>query len=208
MHALYEGIILGLSLAFIFGYGPAFFALIQTALHRGFREGVLLAFGIFLNDLIIIVLGLIGSVNVIKGSENYRLMGIIGGALLIVFGIGSFGRKKTGNRTQSFENGNPHFLYFIGKGFLLNLMNPFIWIFWLTVIVSATASYKANTFDLMLFFAGTLATVFLTDTLKVLSASKLSMYVTDNFLKKVNIVAGAGLIVFGVWLILRAVFDF
>ena len=208
MHALYEGILLGLSLAFIFGYGPAFFALIQTALHKGFRYGVLLAFGIFLNDVVIITLGILGSVNVIKGSENYKLMGIIGGALLIAFGIGSFGRKKLNKGSEATEIDNTHYFYFIGKGFLLNVMNPFVWIFWLTVIVSATASYQADTFDLILFFSGALGVVFITDTLKVFSASKLSKFVNDNFITKINRIAGIGLIGFGIYLILRAVFDF
>ena len=208
MHALYEGIILGLSLAFIFGFGPAFFALVQTALHRGFWAGVLLAFGIFLNDLIIVVLGLLGSVNVIKGSENYQLMGIIGGILLIIFGIITFSRKRLNTSTEEDNSNNPHSLVYIGKGFVLNLLNPFVWIFWLTVIVSATASYKADTFSLMLFFSGTLGVVLITDILKVFMASKLSVFVTDKFLILINKLAGVGLVLFGLFLTLRGMFGF
>ncbi len=208
MHALYEGIILGLSLAFIFGFGPAFFALVQTALHRGFWAGVLLAFGIFLNDLIIVVLGLLGSVNVIKGSENYQLMGIIGGMLLIIFGIVTISRKKLNTSSEEDNSNNLHSLVYIGKGFVLNLLNPFVWIFWLTVIVSATASYKADTFSLMLFFSGTLGVVLITDILKVFMASKLSVFVTDKFLILINKLAGVGLVLFGLFLILRGVFGF
>lgn len=208
MHALYEGIILGLSLAFIFGFGPAFFALVQTALHRGFWAGVLLAFGIFLNDLIIVVLGLLGSVNVIKGSENYQLMGIIGGILLIIFGIVTITRKRLNTSPEENNNGDPHSLVYVGKGFVLNLLNPFVWIFWLTVIVSATASYKADTFSLMLFFSGTLGVVLITDILKVFMASKLSAFVTDKFLILVNKLAGVALVLFGLFLVLRGVFGF
>jgi len=208
MNALYEGIILGFTLAFVFGFGPAFFALIQTAIHRGFWSGILLAFGIFLNDLIIVVLGLLGSVHVIKGSENYKLMGIIGGAVLIVFGIVTYTRKKISKGSDQNGNGNPHGLIFILKGFLLNLLNPFVWIFWLTVIVSATATYKANTNSLMLFFGGTLGVVFLSDIFKVFTASKLSTFLTDKLLNRINKLAGIALLVFGVFMIIRAVFGF
>lgn len=208
MNALYEGIILGFTLAFVFGFGPAFFALIQTAIHRGFWSGILLAFGIFLNDLVIVVLGLLGSVNVIKGSENYQLMGMIGGAVLIVFGIVTFTRKSASKDSGSNGNGNPHGLIFIVKGFLLNLLNPFVWVFWLTVIVSATATYKANTNSLMLFFGGTLGVVLLTDIFKVFAASKLTTMLTDNFLNRVNKIAGVALVLFGLFLILRAVLGF
>jgi len=208
MNAFYEGIILGLTLAFVFGFGPAFFALIQTAMHRGFWSGILLAFGIFLNDLIIVILGLLGSVNVIRGSENYELMGIIGGAVLIVFGIVTFRRNKINRESNGNGNGNPNALVFIIKGFLLNLLNPFVWIFWLTVIVSATATYKANTNSLVLFFSGTLGIVFLSDIFKVFMASKLTTILKDKFLVTINKIAGIALILFGVFLILRAVFNF
>ena len=208
MIALYEGILLGFSLAFIFGFGPAFFALIQTALHRGFWAGVLLAFGIFLNDLVIVVLGLLGSVNVIKGSENYQLMGIIGGALLIIFGIVTYTREKTASTTEQTSNGEPAAWVYIGKGFLLNLMNPFVWIFWLTVIVSATATYKADTFSLTLFFSGTLGVVLISDTLKVALAARLSNFINDRFLIKINKIAGVALVLFGVFLILRGILEF
>lgn len=208
MNALFEGILLGFTLAFILGFGPAFFALVQTATHRGFWAGILLAFGIFLNDLVIVVLGLLGSVNVIKGSENYKLMGIIGGAVLIVFGMVTFSRKRTSKDAGSTTNGNLHRLFFIVKGFLLNLLNPFVWVFWLTVIVSATATYKANTNNLMLFFGGTLSVVFLSDMFKVFMASKLSAFLTDKFLNRINKVAGVALVIFGLLLIVRAVFGF
>jgi len=208
MNAFYEGIILGLTLAFVFGFGPAFFALIQTAMHRGFWSGILLAFGIFLNDLIIVILGLLGSVNVIRGSENYELMGIIGGVVLIVFGIVTFSRNKVNRGSNGNGNGNPGALVFIMKGFLLNLLNPFVWIFWLTVIVSATATYKANTNSLVLFFSGTLGIVFLSDIFKVFMASKLTTILKDKFLVTINKIAGIALILFGVFLILKAVFNF
>ena len=208
MNALYEGIILGFSLAFIFGYGPAFFALIQTALHRGFWAGVLLAFGIFLNDLVIVVLGLLGSVNVIKGSENYQLMGIIGGILLIVFGIVTFLRSKVDQAVEENNSSDPHALIYVGKGFVLNLLNPFVWIFWLTVIVSATAGYRADTFNLMLFFSGTLGVVLLTDIMKVFTAFRLSTLVTVKFLITVNRIAGIALVLFGIFMVLRGFLNF
>ncbi|MEJ2594520.1 MAG: LysE family transporter [bacterium] len=208
MNALFEGIALGLSLAFVFGFGPAFFALVQTALQRGFSSGVLLAIGIFLNDVIIVVLGLLGSVHVIKGSENYQLMGIIGGALLIVFGLFTLTRKNIESAKSNTNGDNPHAMIFLGKGFVLNLLNPFVWIFWLTVIVSATATYKADTFDLILFFSGTLGVVVISDISKVFMASRLSRIITGSFLVTLNKIAGVALVLFGMFMIIRGVLNF
>ncbi len=207
MNALIEGAILGLTLAFLFGFGPAFFALIQTALHRGFWQGILLAFGIFLNDLLVVVLSLLGSVHLIKGSENYKLLGIVGGTILIVFGIVTFIRKPVVLKNSQDVTDNNHPALYIGKGFLLNLANPFVWLFWLAVTASATATYKADTYSLVVFFSMALSIIFSTDMLKVFLASRLKKLLTGKFLFIINKVAGAGLMVFGIFLIIRSVFN-
>ncbi len=207
MHALIEGAVLGLTLAFLFGFGPAFFALIQTALHRGFWQGILLAFGIFLNDLMIVVLSLLGSVHLIKGSENYKLLGIIGGSILVIFGIVTFMRKPVISNNREAEADNNHPAIYIGKGFLLNLANPFVWLFWLAVTASATATYKADTYSLVVFFSMALAIIFSTDMLKVFMASRFKKLLTTSFLFLINKIAGAGLVAFGVFLIIRSVLN-
>lgn len=199
---------MGLSLAFIFGFGPVFFALIQTALHRGFWQGALLAFGIFLNDLMVVVAALFGSVSLIKGSENYKLLGIIGGSLLIIFGIFTLRRKQLAKHKTQDQADENHAIIYVGKGFLLNLANPFVWLFWLTVVVGATASYKADTYSLTLFFSTALGIIFITDLLKVFTASRLKEFLTEKFLIIINKIAGIGLLLFGIFLILRAVFNF
>ncbi len=208
MNALFEGAALGLSLAFIFGFGPAFFALIQTALHRGFWQGVLLAFGIFLNDLTVVVLALLGSVSLIRGSENYKLLGTIGGSLLIIFGIITFRRKQLTKHSKEDKSDDNHPFIYIGKGFLLNLANPFVWLFWITVAMSATATYKADTYSLTLFFATALGMILITDILKVFTASRLKHLLTDRFLILINKIAGTSLLLFGIFLIVRAVVGF
>lgn len=208
MNAIFEGAALGLSLAFIFGFGPAFFALIQTALNRGFWQGALLAFGIFLNDLIVVVLALFGSVSLIRGSENYKLLGIIGGSLLVIFGIFTLRRKQLAKHKSQDQKDENHAMIYIGKGFLLNLANPFVWLFWLTVVVGATATYKADTYSLTLFFSTALGIIFISDLVKVFTASRLTAFLTEKFLILINKVAGIGLILFGMFLILRAVLNF
>jgi threonine/homoserine/homoserine lactone efflux protein len=208
MNALLEGSILGLSLAFIFGFGPAFFALIQTAIHRGFGQGVLLAFGIFLNDLMVVVLTMFGAVSLVRGSDNYMLMGIIGGVLMIIFGLVTFRRKVVVKESEEKENDEPHALVYVAKGFLLNFANPFVWLFWLSVAVSAAAGYEADRYDLVLFFSGTLGVVLITDILKVFTASRLTRFLTDKFLIMINKIAGVALVLFGTFLVIRSVIGF
>lgn len=209
MNVFLEGTVLGLSLAFLFGFGPAFFALIQTGIYRGFIQGILLAFGIFLNDLLIVTLSIFGTSTIMGNMENFNTIGIIGGILLIIFGIITYKRKTS---VENAEDNNqikaPHPIIYVGKGFLLNAVNPFVWIFWISIIVGVTAQYNAETTKLILFFSGTLSVVFLTDVLKTFLASRLKMIVTDKFLILINKIAGIAISAFGIFLIIRTIFDF
>ena len=202
-----EGTILGLSLAFLFGFGPAFFALIQTGIYRGFVPGILLAFGIFLNDLLIVTLSLLGATTIMGGIENFTLIGIIGGALLVVFGVVTYRKKTEVEDAEDKANiKSPQPLIYIVKGFLLNAVNPFVWIFWISIIVGITARFNADTSKLILFFSGTLSIVLLTDIIKTFAASQFKRFVTGKFLIMINKVAGIAITGFGIFLIFRSIF--
>jgi LPXTG-motif cell wall-anchored protein len=208
MSVFTEGMILGLSLAFLFGFGPAFFALIQTGIHRGFFPGALLAFGIMLNDAVVVTLSLLGIAQIFTGTENYNLLGIVGGAILIVFGFVTFKKKAESEEAVNHEITNsPHPLSYIVKGFLLNVANPFVWLFWIGISVGILARFEGDTSHMILFFAGTLSVVFATDLLKTFLASQLKKFVNDKFLLMVNKIAGLALVGFGAFLIVRAVFE-
>jgi threonine/homoserine/homoserine lactone efflux protein len=209
MGIFFEGTILGLSLAFLFGFGPAFFALIQTGIYRGFLQGVILALGIFINDLFVVTLSVLGTTSFLGNIEDFRTMGIIGGAVLVIIGIFTFIRKSSIENNEGEDNTTePHLLIYFGKGFILNALNPFVWIFWISIVVSVTAQYSADTYKLVMFFAGTLSVVLLTDIIKTFAASQFKRIVTDKFLILINKIAGLAISVFGLFLILRSVFNF
>jgi len=207
MSIFVEGMILGLSLAFLFGFGPAFFALVQTGIQRGFWAGALLAFGIMLNDAVVVSLSLLGVAQVFAGTENYNYLGIVGGAILIVFGLVTFKKKAESGNTENREiTDSPHPVQLIVKGFLLNVANPFVWLFWIGISVGILARFEGDTSHMVLFFAGTLSVVFATDLLKTFLASQLKKFVNDKFLLLVNRIAGLALVGFGAYLIVRTVF--
>jgi threonine/homoserine/homoserine lactone efflux protein len=206
MGSLLEGLILGLTLSLIFGFGPALFALIQTSIHRGFWSGVLLAVGIFISDLLLVGLGFLGAVQVFYKPNNQMLFGIIGGVLLIIFGIVTFTRKVHINEDsgKEIENINkPGFHTYLLKGFFINITNPFVWIFWMGVVVGFTANYQGTLLSLVIFFAAALGTIFTFDVLKCFSAYKIKKYLQPHYIIWINRVAGIGLVAFGIFLIIR-----
>jgi len=204
MQTILEGVIMGLTLSLFFGFGPALVAEIQTSIHRGFWAGVLLAFGVFLSDALLVTLGFLGAVQIFE--NNKTLFGLIGGIILIIFGVVTYRRNATidvdANHSE-IKQSEPYFTTYILKGFIINFTNPFIWIFWMGIVVGFTANYKANMIMLISFFISTLGTVFFIDILKIFSAFKIKRYIQTHNIIWINRIAGVGLVIFGIYLVIR-----
>ena len=207
MHPLLQGIILGLTLSALLG--PALFTLLQTSIHRGLKSGIILAFGIFLSDVSVVYLALLGALQLINQKNNYIIAGLLGGLILIGFGIYTFLHKihiDENNKAIEVRVAGP--LTYVLKGYFLNIMNPFVWFFWISAVVGVSSTYGDDKHGIVLFFIGTLATVFGSDVLKVFIANRIKEKLKANILVRVNHFVGLLLIVFGVFLIIRVFFNF
>lgn len=207
---IWEGLILGITLAFLFGFGPALFALIQTSIHRGLWAGFQLAFGIFLSDVALVALCLLGALQIVNETpENQLIFGIITGVILIVFGLVTITRKvqiSVENNGEPIRKPNP--VTYVLKGFFLNFTNPFVWLFWILWVATITANYKGEPRSVIALFSTTLLVIMATDMLKCFGAYKIKQYVTPQFIQWINRVAGAGLCAFGLFLLIRAMFEY
>jgi threonine/homoserine/homoserine lactone efflux protein len=204
-----NGIAVGITLTLILG--PAFFVLLQTSIHRGFRAGVLIALGIFMSDVTVLGLTLAGASQFLGDDprENYYFR-LAGGIVLIAFGIYTTTRKAM---TQTDEGEVPEVikvpgpLVYLLKGFFLNITNPGVWFVWITAGVSVGAAYGVGTNDVYYFFGGTLGTVLATDTFKCFIANKLSSRVNPSVITWTNRIVGVLLVIFGVFLVFSAFVD-
>jgi len=207
MHPFLEGMILGLTLAIMLG--PAMFSLIQTSIHRGLYSGVLLAGGIFLSDLSLVMLCYLGAIQVIGNDRNYLMFGVIGGIILMIFGVVTFLRKvHVSDDTNLIDVKMPGPLTYIFKGFFLNFANPFVWIFWVSVMVSVSSGYGTDSWSIKTFFIGALLTIFSTDILKVIVANHLKRYFKPRILIMINHLVGILLVIFGLYLLVRTFINF
>lgn len=203
--SLIEGIVLGFTLAFLIG--PAFIALVQTSIHRGLKSGMLFALGIALSDLTLISLSYLGAIQFLQESSNQFYVGIIGGFILIGFGIFTFFKKYKVSTHRGIEikvtvTGGGNFRYII-KGFFMNILNPFLLIFWLGVMSFVSAKYGVGTKEVVTFFTAAIVTVFVTDSFKCLIANHIRRYLNILILTWVNRLVGASLVVFGLVMFIR-----
>lgn len=214
-----EGVIIGLTLAIVLGFGPSFFTLIQTSINRGFKSAMFLDLGIILNDVIIVALLLMTNIQFnFSDEKNMILSGIGAGIILIIFGIYTYtlSPKKiitiSENNNQVIDKMNEKFdddakwYTYIAKGFIINIFNPFVWIFWITCVATASASYEGNKLSLIIFFVGAFSTVLFFDILKALGAYSLKRFFTEKMLKLLNQVTGVALVLSGLYLMVRVIF--
>ncbi len=203
--SILEGAILGLTLAFLIG--PAFIALVQTSIHQGWKSGLLFAAGISLSDITLIFLSYLGIIKILTDESNQFLIGIIGGSILIIFGLMTFFKKykvstKRGIEVKVSVTGGGRLRYLL-KGFFMNILNPFLLIFWLGVMSFVSARFGVGNQEVSTFFISAIAMVFITDTGKCLIASKIGRYLNIKVLIWVNKIVGFMLMAFGIIMFIR-----
>ncbi|MDR1724892.1 MAG: LysE family translocator [Bacteroidales bacterium] len=202
-HAMTRGILFGLTLSLMIG--PAFFSLIQTSITRGFRSGTHLAMGISLSDIAMVFIAWFGLSALFETSKAQNILSVVGGSVLIGFGIyTALLRHKTTSEKKLKEVAYPdvtkYRFRYMAKGFVFNIANPSIWIYWLIPISVATSVYSKK-FEQMIFLISILITCLTCDILKCAIAHTLKRFMTDRVLTIINRIVGIILILFGVYLI-------
>ncbi|MCB2221418.1 MAG: LysE family translocator [Bacteroidetes bacterium] len=205
-----QGVLLGLTFAVLLG--PAFFALIQTSIHRGFRYGAYLAIGIFFSDLVALLLCYFGASQILGSDprEN-KYFSIIGGIILVIFGTYTFSRRvmeqSADNTGNNLADGPSAFYIYIIKGFFLNALNPGMWFLWITIVVSISANYGVNNQAILFFLLGTLTTIFSTDIAKCFVSNQIKRFVNARVMTWMNRIVGIVLIGFGTYLVINVYVD-
>jgi len=205
-------ILIGLFLGLIVNMGPAFITLVQTSLHRGFKSAAWFAAGVVLNDFMIISLCILTSVQVVMRSEKEASLACIGaGVILFVFGIFTY-RRKVKEREEFIEkrseeimknaNDKPAWFVFLGKGFVLNILNPFVWLFWFSAVAMVAGNMGGNKLSTLVFFAIVLGTTFSIELLKAWGAAKLKVFFNAERTTIMNKVAGVLLMLCGAYFII------
>jgi threonine/homoserine/homoserine lactone efflux protein len=183
--------------------GPIFVALTQTGIDKGARAGITVGVGVWSSDLLVILFSylFISQVDALVQDEVFKYwMGLVGGFILITFGIVIFLKK-----TKSIKEGGSftvkNYFGFWMKGFLVNTVNPFTFIFWLGVISTKVIGINMNDTQAFVFISAIMLTIIITDTIKVLGAKAIRGRLESDHLQRISRVAGAALVVFGIVLL-------
>ncbi|MEL6389223.1 MAG: LysE family transporter [Bacteroidota bacterium] len=203
MQYVIEGLLLGFGLAVLLG--PIFIVLVQASIEKGARAGLVAASGIWISDLLFIILSVIfvrRLTTYIEDATFLLWVGIIGSLVLMGTGIASFIKQAK----LDFSKVSIRTLDIAGlwtKGFLVNTINPFTLIFWFSTITALVGQRELNTTETWLFCGSILTTIVITDSAKVLGAKLIRRRIDAELLSRINKIAGSALIIFGIVLLVR-----
>ncbi len=205
MQLILEGIVLGLTLTILLG--PIFIALTQSSLEGGSEAGLTVGLGVWVSDILIISVCYLFvhrlSLLVEDHSFTYWL-GLLGGFVLITFGIGTFLKKSVFEADQTLPRlTTKNYLSYFMKGFLVNTVNPFTFAFWISVISTYVIGRNISHNDAMLFFGTIMVVIIITDVLKVVLAKIIRNKLNSEHIDMFSKVAGVVLLIFGVVLLVR-----
>ena len=212
---LFWAILIGLFLSVVVNMGPAFITLVQTSLHRGFRSAAWFATGVILNDAMIISICVLASVQVVMRSSFEAALACIGaGLILLLFGLFTY-RKKVKDQDErgkymeqradeviKKQEDKPAWFVFLAKGFVLNILNPFVWIFWFSAVAMVAGNMGGNKVSTIVFFAVILGTTLFLELLKAWGAAKLKKFLNAERTTIMNKIAGILLMLCGAYFII------
>ena len=216
MEYVFQAIGIGFLLSIMIG--PVFFVLLEISITKGFKAALIFDAGVLLSDLFYIVISLFFAYQ-LKGLgdvKNNLILSVLGGTLFIAYGVYNLFFKQVKMGAEALDlldsedkaiksNKNKDNSMLVLKGFMLNLLNPGVVIYWLAIIAKGfdlVAPYDSDA-HIVIFIAIILITFFGIDCLKAYVANKIKPLVTVKLLSGLNILIGIIFLGTGIFLILR-----
>lgn len=175
--------------------GPVFLTLVQNSVDHGFKKAIYFIVGVGITDTTIIILTWLGLSQISDGSGPPIELTIGGGMLLILFGlVFIFKKERNSELPQKVNSSKMQKIGLFSQAIMLNAVNPIVWGFWTAISNYAITEFNDTTSELV-FFAGVLNTVWLTDVLKAYYAQKLKTVLSAKVKSYIKI--GIGLVLSG-----------
>lgn len=211
---LLYGIIIGTALAFVFGYGVSFFAMMQASAQHGFRSTLPFVGGIILSDAVMVYLMVAVMASWIGYDKLAEFISTpwvlsIGIAVMVAMGVYTImlkpkRRKPSADNitTPSTITYSPRWQIVFSRGFALNFFNPLVWLFWLSVvIVIAPLMDTRPESDVYVLFTGVMLAELGCNVLKCWLSAFLQRLLSDKVLNIFNKIIGVILIGFAFYIL-------
>lgn len=199
LEALLKGLTFGLLLSI--SVGPVLFSIIKQSLNNGHKGGLAFVFGVSASDITLLLVSNVFTELFRRLSDYKTEIGVGGCIFLVSLGVFFLFFKKVKvneEGKQVFVFRKRDYLKIFLSGYLMNTLNPSVFIFW---IYASTAVINHTVEQRFTVFITCLTWVLGTDILKVMLAGKIRNRLTPHNIHILNRINGAILIIFGFALI-------
>jgi threonine/homoserine/homoserine lactone efflux protein len=205
LESVLKGLALGFALAL--SVGPIIFTIIKHSLNSGHKGGFSFVVGVWISDIILVVLSNTLSAAVSLLDTHQKIVGSLGGLFLVSMGVYfAFFKKVT---IQNPDKADARFrkrdmARLFASGFIINTLNPGVIFFWLGNATLLAVNHTMQ--ERIVIFSVCLLVNMSADVGKVMMAGKLRNKLTYKTLSVVNKISGTLLIVFGLALAYGVIF--
>jgi len=205
IQAIIKGFLMGLLL--VISVGPVIFTIIKQSINNGKEGGFSFVAGVWLSDLVWVVLSNLFSEFVTTLLDFKKPIGIAGSAVLISMGVFYLFFKKVHVHPQDISlpplQGSDH-AKLAFQGFLVNTLNPGVMAFWLTSVTAIAVTHTIK--ERIIIFSTCLIINMAADVGKVVLAGKLRSKLTIHNIRLINRISGFILLCFGTALLFGVLF--
>jgi len=193
---------LGIMLSLVF-IGPIFFLLIETSFSRGPKHALALDCGVITADLLCIVASYYASADLVSLIDKHPSFYRVSALLIFIYGIIMImSRAKMHIKGEEKLIGRNYFKTF-ANGFLLNILNVGVILFWLVTVVSVRNQYP-DTNDFILYIVIVIGTYLAIDLAKIFLAKQFHDKLTEKVAGRIRKIVGAILVLFSFFIFLQS----
>lgn len=200
MEMITSAIIIGFILSLVL-IGPVFFMLLETSVSRGWKAAITLDLGVITADLLCIFIAYYGSKDLALAIQNNPSIYIFGGFFILIYGLLMY-VSKPNVKMRNVNVVNRNYLKTFMNGFLLNILNIGVIVFWFFIVSTVVIQYP-KTEDTFLYMGIVLATFFAIDLIKIFLAQKVKDSFTIRRIYYLKKTIGFILIIFGIIVVLK-----
>jgi threonine/homoserine/homoserine lactone efflux protein len=198
---IFKGLLLGLILSI--SLGPVIFAILKQSITNGRKAGYIFVAGVSTSDIGLLLIANIFTSIFLLVLDHKAFIAMAGAGFLLLLGLYTLFFKKI--KIEYDEKGEEKvfrkrdYLGIYISGFLMNTLNPSVFIFWFawTAAIGASAAETNNPVQYkFLVFATCLVFLLLSDLIKVALASRLRPSLTEKNLIWINRISAIIILVF------------
>lgn len=197
---------LAISLLLIFSVGPVIFTIIKQSINHGRRGGLTFITGVWVSDIIWIILSN-GFSEAVKTLLDFKIpIGIAGSLFLIGMGVYfAFIKKITPRKLAepaeiagdeiTPQGKRTNYFAIFSSGFIINTLNPAVISFWVIMAASLASVYSLK--ERIIVFSTCLGVNMVADIGKVFGAGSIGKKLSDKNILLINRISGILYLVFG-----------